>query len=405
MGAAASGMSDAQKTILLNSQARGLVLARSQPMEQNVFQQAYAAGAGVNISQSQPVVTVNPRNVGLVRGFWVNILATITNGSGVQINLTDFGAANILSQIQFNDLSNNTRIQTTGWHLNMINSIKARRPFGSSLVKTTGFAPPAINYGNNWIGQISADATIAAAATGTVNMWFWVPLAYSENDLRGAIYLNVLNAQAQLNLTFNPVPTVANGADSTNAVYVGNSAGAVGLAVISAATVTVYQNYFDQLPTSNGQVLLPVIDLATIYELKQTTLTGVVSGQDFPIQYSNYRSFLSQTMIYVNTGSTGARGVGADINYWSLQAANFTNIWKKTPSLIALQNRQHLQTDPPPGMYYFGTRQKPIETTQYGNMQIILNALTAGAGAYVMVGSEDFGLVQTLSMAGSLSAN
>lgn len=402
MSAIASNQPSPQQ---LNAAARSLILQRGLNMEQQLTQQTLTAAAGQNISAAQPVLSIQPRNVGLTRGFWVQVVATVHNGSGVQIDLSDFGPMNVLSQIQFNDLANNTRIQTTGWHLSFINSIKARRPFGSSLVRTTGFAS-AINYGNNWGGQIAADATIAAGADGTITMWYWVPLAYSQNDLRGAIYLNVLNTSCQLNLTFNPAPVVDNGKDSTSAMYVGHSAGSTALAVISAVTVTSFQNYIDQLPTAqNGQVLLPVLDLATIYELKNTVLTGMVANQDFPVQYANYRDFLSLSMVYVNTATNGARGTGADINSWALQAANLTNIWKKPPSLIALQNRQHLQVDPPPGLYYFGSREKPIATTQYGNMQLVMNPLTVGTGAYMLMGYEDFGLVQTLSMAGSLAAS
>jgi len=388
----------------LNAIARAAIKQQAVKMEQSIFSSTYTASGTTNISNTQPVVNVIPRNVGLIKGFWVKISATITNGSGVQIDLSDFGPANLLSQIQFNDLNNNTRIQTTGWHLNVIDSVKARRPFGTSLVRTTGDDSP-VNYGSNWTQQISAPATIAAAGSGTVIMWYWVPLAYSEDDLRGAVYANVVNATMQLNLTFNPTPVVASGTDSTSAIYVGDVAGSVALARISAATVTVYQTYMDQLPTGQGGVLLPILDLATIYELKNTTLSAISAGQDFPIQYANFRDFLSTTAIYVNTASTGARGVGADINYWSLQSANFTNIWKKEPGLIALQTRNHLQTDTPPGTYYFGSREKPISTVQYGNMQLVLNASTAGTGAYVLAGFEDFALVQTLSMAGSLAAS
>ena len=53
-------------------------------------------------------------------------------------------------------------------------------------------------------------------------------------------------------------------------------------------------------------------------------------------------------------------------------------------------------------MYYFGSRQRPIVTTQYGNMQLILNATIANQGNYQLIGVEDFALIQTLSMAGSL---
>jgi len=400
MGAGAQQMSPAQ----INAIARQAIKASAVNMEQQISSTAYAAVGTQNLSATTPVITIQPRNVGLIKGFWVKCSATVTNGSGVQIDLSDFGPANLLSQIQFNDLNNNTRIQTTGWHLNFVNSVKARRSFGSALVRTTGFDSPE-KYGSNWTQQISAPATIAAAGSGTVIMWYWVPLAYSDDDLRGAVYANVVNATMQLNLTVNPTPVVANGTDSTSAVYFGDVAGSVALAVISAMTVTVYQNYLDQLPAGKGGVLLPILDLATIYELKNTALTAVVANQDFPIQYANFRDFLSTTAVYVQASATGARGVGADINYWALQSANFTNIWKKEPGLVALQNRNHMQTDMPPGVYYFGSRNKPISTLQYGNMQLILNAITAGAGAYILCGFEDFALVNTLNMAGSLAAS
>jgi len=389
----------------INAMARAAIKARAVKMTQQIFGNAFTAATG-NLAASTPQVTVNPRFVGLVKGYWVKVVATITNGSAVPINITDFGPANTFSQIQFNDLNNNTRIQTAGWHVHLINSIKARRPFDTAWVRTTGFDSP-IGYGSNWIGQISAPAQIAAGANGTVTMWYWVPLAYSDDDYRGAVYMNVVNATAQLLLSFNPTPVVAFNTDSTLAMYVGSVPGSVALAVMSAATITAYQVYMDQLPTGPQGVLLPIVDLATIYELKNTTFTAIVQNQDFPMQYSNFRDFLSTVMIYNNNGAVGnGRSNGQDINYLALQSANFTNIFKVNPDLQALITRNHLQTDLPFGTYYFSSREKPISTQQYGNMELILNASNATAGsAYTLVGYEDFALVQTLSMAGSLAAS
>lgn len=389
----------------LNAIARAAIKARAVKMTQQIFSQTFTPAAGQNVSQAQPVINVIPRNVGLILGFWVKVVATLTNGSAVQINLSDFGPANLFSQIQFNDLNNNTRIQTTGWHMNLLDTYKGRQPFGGALVRTTGQDSP-VNYGSNWAGQNAAPAIIAAAGAPTMTFWFYVPLAYSENDLRGAVYANVVGATMQLNLTPNPAPVAANGTDSTSAVYVANAAGSIAAAVISSMTVTVYQQYLDQLPVGNAGVVLPILDLATIYGLYNTTFTAIVPGNDFPMQYANYRDFLSTIAIYVNTGATGARGVGPDINYWALQSANFTNIWKKEPALCQLeQSRQVIQDDPPPGVYYFSSRDKPISTVQYGNMQLVLNPVTAAAGAYVAAAYEQFALVQTLSMAGSLAAS
>jgi P3 major capsid protein len=390
----------------LNAVARSLIKAKSVKMTQQIYSQTFGAAANTaDVSVNQPVVYVIPRNVGLIKGFYVNFVATINNQSGETVTLTDLGPANLVQQFQFNDLQNNTRIQTTGWHMAFLNAIKARRPYGTAWVHTTGFDSP-INYGNNFAGEISAPLTITTGATtaNVVNMWWWVPLAYSDDDLRGAVYGNVVNATMQLNLTLNPRICNLTGTDATLAVYTTAAGGTAASCVVSQLTVTVYQVYQDQLPMGQSGVILPVLDLATIYELKNTVVNSMVANQDFPIQYSNFRDFLSTMLIYVNTAA-GTRTGGTDINYLALQSANFTNIWKKTPPLVALETRNHLQTDLPPGCYYFGSREKPISTVQYGNMELIINALTAATGCYGLLGYEDFAITQTLSMAGSLAAS
>lgn len=384
----------------INQMARQAIKALSIKMEQQIY-------STNSVPANVPVLRVQPNNVGLLKGFWIKVVHTISNGSAVQINLTDFGPANALSKIVFRDLQGNTRIECSGRQLHWTNTAKARRPFGTAMVRLTGFDSP-VNYGSNYINQISAPATIDAAGVGTVTMWYWVPLAYSDDDLRGAIYGNVVNGTMQLELTFpvaNQGIAVQNGTDNLQAMYVGDVAGSVALVSITNALVTVYQVYQDQLPTHPELgVLLPIVDLATIYEIKETQITGFTAAQDFGYQYPNFRDILATYYTYMQASATGARGVGADINYFSLQAANMTNVWKKEPGLIALQTRNFLGVDMPPGVYYFGSREKPIVTTQYGNMQLINNPVTAGAGAYAMVGLEDFALVQSLSMAGSLQS-
>ena len=402
----------------LNAVARAAIKQRAVNMRQQIYGQTFTASGTNNISASTPIVNVIPRNVGLIKGFWVKVVATITNnGTNAAATPSDLGGANLLSQIQFNDLNNNTRIQTTGWHVALINAAKNRRPYGASLVGATGidvggskvFADGTTTDGTTATGFQTNFMTASItddAGTGTVIQWYYVPLSYSDDDFRGAVYANVVNATMQLNLTFNPNPGATSTADSTSAVYIAGASDVGSNVVISAATITVYQDYLDQLPVGQGGVLLPVLDLATIYELKNTVVTSIVPAQDFPIQYSNFRDFLSTSLIYVNTASSGARNYGSDINYLALQSANFTNIWKLEPALPALLWRnKNFQMDWVKGGYYFPSREKPISTVQYGNMELIINASTAGTGAYALLGYEDFALVQSLSMAGSLAAS
>src|SRR6516164_10947569 len=78
------------------------------------------------------VITIQLRNVGLVKRLVVEFSATITAGATSTQTLTPLGLANLISNITFIDLGNNTRINTTGWHLNVISIVKRRRVFCAS---------------------------------------------------------------------------------------------------------------------------------------------------------------------------------------------------------------------------------------------------------------------------------
>lgn len=373
----------------INGIARQMVQQQSVPMLQQIFSQTIVPSA-------QGVVNIQPRNVGLIRGFYVKVTVQFTAGAVTAIVPTDFGVANILSQIQFTDLNNNIRIQTPGWHLNFINSIKSRRQYASSLLTSAmdGNAGIAGEYGSNWSVFVQP-ASIAGGTSDTATVWYYVPLAYTDGDYRGAIYANVVNATMQLTLTLNPASVVAAG-DTTTAVYKGNTG------TMDSATITVYQDYLDQIPFGKTGPILPMTDLGTIYELKQTIFTAIVPTNDFPMQYANFRQFLSTFAVFYN-GT--ARTPGTDVATWALQSANFTNLWKMEPALIALRTRALLGCDFPYGVYYFGSRSKPISTTQYGNMELVLNASTAAAGSYVLLAYEDLAYVNNITQAGSLPSS
>lgn len=388
----------AQQAAQANAMARAAILARSLDMKQQIYQNTIATpGSTAN------VVNIVPRNVGLIKGFLIKMTANILNNDATHaINLTNFGPANLLSQILYNDLNNNTRVQDSGWHLNLIDSVKRRRVYGSAVTTDTP-----LGYAKAW-NVISAPASIAGAGNGNITMYFYIPLAYADNDLRGAIYANVIQATQQLQLTINPNIGAAPTGDPTLAVYQ-LATGGVTLPTITTTTITVYQLYLDQLPQGNGSVVLPLQDLSWAYELKNTVgLNAVVVSQDNPISYSNYRQFLSTAAFFDNWNpagpSYGAAGVpGDDVNYWALQTANFTNIWKLDPLTLGLQHRAVLWDDTPIELYYFDTRVQPVNTIQYGNMQLVLNPSTVRANATVLMGYEDFALLNTVTGAGSLA--
>lgn len=394
---AQTALSAQQQAVSQNINVRNLILQTSVFMKQQIYANSVTP-SNTNILN----IPVTP--VGLITGFLIKIAGTIHNGDGAQAAArTQFGASNVLSQIVFTDLTNTVRVQTSGWHLGLINSAKQPLVFGGA------YAPNVpVNYGNNWTVQ-SAPASIASGADGSVQFYFYLPLAYSPTDLTGAMFAQVVNAQASIQLTLNAAPGVLPGADGTLAVYQG-AAGATVAAVWKAnttVTVTVWQFYYDQLPRLSGGQLdpqygpyaMPKIDLSNIYELKNVAMGGLVQGQDFGIPYANFRTFLSTSVIYDNAG---VLNVGSDINYWALRASNTTSIFQYGPQEAALFARSVFLADPPDGCYYFDHRNSPIQTQNFGNMQLFLNPSAVTAGAGLLIGFEDFANISQVQFASSL---
>jgi len=384
--------SSAGNLVTLNGAIRSAILANGVSRLQQLYSQS------INAANQNGPININPNNVGIIRGFLVKLTGQFKNTGGSTATLTAWGLANLLSSVQFQDFSNVTRINTTGWHINLLNSVKNNMPFAAAYAPNVS-----IGYGNNW-GLQTTGATIATTATSNFSMYYYVPLAYSKLDLRGAVFAGLVGATAQLQLTLNPNISAVAG-DPTLAIWSG-----AGSAVehFTNVTLTVYQDYIDQLP-SYGQLgltppqdvganspALPPVDMSTIYELINTSQSGMVVSQDFGIPYTNLRTFMSTAVIYDNQTGGAYPAVGTDVNYWALTLANSANVWKVTADVADLLARGQLMADPPIGAYYFDHRSAPINTQIYGNAQLVLNASVVNTNAAVLIGYEAFAMTQTI---------
>jgi P3 major capsid protein len=343
-------------------------------------------------------IAIQPQPIGLVKKFVIEITGQANNTDGANVaNLSDFGLANLLSQVVYEDTQGYTRIQTTGWHLDFLFRAKHRTGASRTLLATaiadTG------NFGNTF-AIIVAPTGIAHGGNAQFRMVFEIPISYSDEDLRGAVYLGLVNAVSKLQLTLNAAPFAAAGVDSTLACWKGAAGN------ISNVAINIYQVFLDQLPRDKaGNPILPPLDKSTVYELKNTANSQAYQATiDNPISYSNFRRFMSTFLIYNSAPAADAgRLGGTDVNYLALQSANVTNIKKVDPLELARESRVLTMTDFPPGVYYWSHRKAPIDTLNYGNMQLILNPSAAAAGSYGYVGWEDFGALSVLQSAGSLS--
>lgn len=416
-GAGTSGAGNAQSPAAQNAMARQLVLQRGIDQWLQIYSNSQTPTLGQQYN-------IPPRNVGLIKRFVVQVAAQIVNTTaGETQTLTPFGMSNFFSNITFTDLSNQQRVNTAPWHLAMIATAKRRRGFGSIPIMVNGStanagagSPLAIpevtlfGFGNAFAGtsastlasnsQLMYAASLAAATGGFVFAHYEVPIAYTDHNLAGAIFAGVTSATMNLQLTINPnMFAGASATDSTLALY--KSSAQPSTASLGTTRISVYQNIIDQVPIGqNGGPVLPLLDLSTAYLFNNTSIGGIVANQDNPIPYANFRNFYSTSLVYDNAG---VLNTGVDISYIALQSANYTNIWKFDPFTAALKARLILGHDCPSGTYYFDHRQKPINTIQYGNMQLIVNpTAVGGATAAFLVGWEQLALINQVTQAGSL---
>ena len=372
-----------------NDAARFAIVNQAMPRIQQIGSQVVTGTVTTGNNQ----LVFNPVLTGLLTGFLIEVNGTYENlGAGAGAR-TNFGALNTVDRIQFVDLSNFTRHNTKGYHFGLLNSAKLGSWYGGAV------APNLPYDAGNIFNVNSLEATIDAAGGANderaVRIFYYVPVSYSQQDLRGAIFAQVVNATMQLQITLNAAPGTAP-SDELNAVYNGANTNVI----LKNVTVQVSQLYYDQLPRgSNGAPVRAYADEATMYMLNDTSLAPLVVNQDNTAPYANFRTYLSTFAIFDNAGTYNT---GSDIDYWALQYANGLRQFQVEPETVALFTRNQQGFDTPPGTYYFDHRAYPISTANYGNCELVLRPTTVNAGAAVITLYEQFAMQQAIVGASSL---
>ena len=401
MAQAMSAQQQAQMAYQQNMAARLAVLQMAQNMWQIISTTTVALPA------YGTVFNIPIRQVGLTKRFLVEVAFTFAQSAAETQTLSKLGPANIFSNITLNDLSNYTRVNTAGWHLFMLACMKQAFFTGPAGQGKQDFQPAPSVFGTAYTNdspiQAKAGAAVISAPTPVTvaqsgRMFFEVPVSYSDSDLRGAIYTSVVSATMYLQMTLNPNFAVGSAGDDTLAVY--KSSTATDLGKINSMTITVYQNYLDQIPLGQNGPVLPAQDISKMYLLTNGSFTGLVGGQDFPITFPNFRAWQSLMAIYDNVGVTS---YGTDVSMFQLQTANLANIRQIDPFTQLLFQRMMLKNDFTAGAYYFDFRDKPINTNQFGNMQITIRP-SASTGT-LFVGYEGIGIANQVINAGSIPSN
>src|SRR5690606_29930294 len=121
---------------------------------------------------------------------------TLDTGNTGTATRTPFGTANLVSEIRFDDLSSYTRVQTSGRYLSLLNTLRQGYGYG-------GVYDPALpmGYGDNF-DVFEGPATITTDQSSVpVRHVYYLPIAYSQTDLRGAIFMQSVGATCNLQIT------------------------------------------------------------------------------------------------------------------------------------------------------------------------------------------------------------
>lgn len=345
------------------------------------------------VAGSPNIFNIVPRSVGLLKKLYLKVRVDFTTPAGCALARAPFGPANVLSNITLTDLNNLQRINTSGLHLALVQSVRRKRPVAAAALTDSP-----MGFGSNYPGVISCPTAVAAGNTGSVFMFYEVPVMYQDHDFRGAIYLGTTQAQMNVSATFNPLFAVAAGQDATQSVftYTGNAP------TINAVTITPYQVYLDQLPVTKSGPLLPTMDMGTIYQLLGANNTGFVANTPNSIPYSQLRKYLSTILIYDNGGVLNP---GTDITSIALQQANTYNFWLKDPAVISYETRCEMGDDMPAGVYFLPSRMRPIDTQVFGNTSLVVTPSLVNANAQFLMLYEFFADALTIAGGGSLPSN
>ena len=395
-----------------NIAVRNLILSSSIEKIQKSNQ-----ATGNYVPLNTPVITLNPIMAGLTKGFWLKVTASIVNLGANTLYLTEQGIANIFSSVVVNDPNGNQRINTDGFHIVLNNFQRFKTGLGTvkTVTGTTSY------FGNN-LSNVNIPTSIATNTVSTpalATFFMYIPLAYANSDLRGAIYTNITNAAMNISLTVNTnaISTAAASAAPVTAgvppmtAYANATATGSAGAYISNISITTRQVYLDNLPAytsafatefNQGGLLLPVGDLSIQYQLIKTqpNLSLSVNNQTL-IAYAPQRSYLSTNLVY-NNGNT--LNPGTDISRITIEAANQTMFLDADPSFLGLMVENEYELDLPAATYYLNRRHSPINTSNYGNVNIGITPSVVNANAVFVEYDEVFSYTGITSSATAIGA-
>lgn len=358
-----------QQMSMQNAQLRQMLLGSAPRMRKEVLTVTGAVGGNSRLKLF---------NVGVLTKLLLRITADITIGTAIAVPSTK-APYNLISRVRLTDYDGTDRVNLSGFQLFVLNSVRTLNYYGSNnaIAITAVLANPVVP---------------TAIGNGQVAFFMEIPVAFDVDnpvlqlqDLRGAIMMQTAVGEIYLNIDW--IPSLYTNTD-VDALYSGAGTTTVVGQNANPITCTMYQDYLlPQAIGGSGQVPLPPIDLMTVYELNGNVKSSdnLAANTEKLVSYPNVRSVIGIYMNYVS-----ALALSANVSRVRM-IANGNNILMDNTGLSQLfYQRQVLDTDLLPGVYWRLHRDHPIETALFGNVQMGFTPSVVGATPYLELAFESF---------------
>jgi hypothetical protein len=372
-------------------------VGRAVQMSQGPGQMSPAQALQINIARRQALLATSPRftkNLGIFSGgvasgntraklynvgVTTGLLLKVTTTVDIRIapaTISSQGPFNLISRLRLTDFDGSDRVNLTGDELFIINCIRAQEYVG---------------YANGVNGSVLSSPVVPTAVIDgqALSFFIYVPLAFDpERDLRGSMLMQTSVGEVYLSIDWNSayygnadVSKPYNGAGTTT---VGQSAG-------TTIGVQVWQDYL--IPQSADGQSLPIVpdfDLLTVYELNGNVRSSdnLAANTEKLINFPNVRSVIGMYLRYINNNVMNA---GTDVSQLRIIANGNNILYDQTADAHLYRIRLWCNSmDLRAGYYPFLFRGKPVETRQYGNVQVGFTPSSASGTNYVGVCTESF---------------
>lgn len=352
-----------------NAGLRAALLQSAPRMRKNVA----TATAGVGTT-----TRVKLFNVGVLTKLLLRVTLDLTIGTAVATASTK-APWNAISRVRLTDYDGTDRVNLSGFQLWVLNCIRYDNFYG-------------FNNGTSITAVFANPSVPTAVGAAQVAFFIEVPVAFDVDnpivqlqDLRGAIMCQTAVGEMYLNIDW--ITSLYTNGD-VDSLYSGGATSTVVGANSTPITVTMWQDYLlPQAIGNQGRIPLPGIDLMTVYELNGNVRSSdnIAVSTEKLISYPNVRSVIGAYFNYVSATALSANVSGVRL------IANGNNILMDNTGLSQLYyQRELIQSDLLPGVYWRLHREHPIETALFGNVQMGLTPSVVGATPYWELAFESF---------------